>query len=107
MDPRARYDEIVDDLLHRHGEAERTQMMGMPCVKANGKLVAGYSASDDAMVFKLVDEEMREQALAFEGAHLFDPSRQGRPMTKWVAVPAAHAEQWRRLAEQAVTSPAD
>src|SRR5919204_5074005 len=80
MGARSRYDEIVDDLLHRQGEAERTQMMGMPCVKASGKLVLGYSASDDAMVFKLLDDDAREQALALEGAHLFDPSRQGRPM---------------------------
>jgi hypothetical protein len=106
MDARKRYDEIVDDLLHRHGEAERTQMMGMPCVKANGKLVLGYSPSEDAMVFKLLDEAMREQALTLGGAHLFDPSRQGRPMSKWVAVPPAHADEWPRLAEQAVTSPA-
>jgi hypothetical protein len=106
MDARDRYEDIVDDLLHRHGEAERTQMMGMPCVKANGKLALGYSASEDAMVFKLVDDVVREQALALEGSHLFDPSRQGRPMTKWVAIPPAHADEWPRLAETAVTSPA-
>jgi hypothetical protein len=106
MDARARYDDIVDDLLHRYGEAERTQMMGMPCVKANGKLALGYSASEDAMVFKLVDEVVRTQALGLEGAHLFDPSRLGRPMTKWITVPPAHAEEWPRLAEMAVTSPA-
>jgi hypothetical protein len=105
MDARARYDEIVDDLLHRHGQAEQTQMMGMPCVKANGKLVAGYSASESAMVFKLLDADAREQALALEGSHLFDPSKRGRPMTKWVAVPPAHAEEWPRFAEQAITSP--
>jgi hypothetical protein len=106
MDARARYDDIVDDLVHRHDETEQTQMMGMPCVKANGKLVFGYSASEDAMVFKLVDEAAREQALGLEGAHLFDPSRRGRPMTKWVAVPAAHADEWPKLAEAALTSPA-
>jgi hypothetical protein len=81
-------------------------MMGMPCVKANGKLVFGYSASEDTMVFKFPDDAVREQALALDGAHLFDPSRQGWPMTKWVVVPPAHAEEWPRLAEQAVNSPA-
>ena len=29
----------------------------------------------EEMVFKLPDESVREQALALEGAHLFDPSR--------------------------------
>ena len=49
MDAQARYDEIVDDLLHRHGHAERTQMMGMPSVKSNGKLLVGYIASQESM----------------------------------------------------------
>jgi hypothetical protein len=106
MDGLGRYDEIVDDLLHRHGDAERVQMMGMPCVKANGKLVAGYSATEDAMVFKLVDDAVREHALTLEGAHLFDPSRRGRPMTKWVAVPPTHSDEWPKLAETALMSPA-
>jgi hypothetical protein len=106
MDARARYEEIVDDLLHRHGEAERTQMMGMPSVKANGKLVIGYSASEDAMVFKLPDEGMREQTLALDGAHLFDPGGRGRPFKEWVVVPPDHEAEWPKLAHQVVNSPA-
>jgi hypothetical protein len=104
MDAQALFDAVVDDFLHRHGGAERTQMMGMPCVKANGKLVAGFAPAEEAMVFKLRDAGVREQALALDGAHLFDPSRRGRPMTEWVAVPPAHAKQWPSFAEKALMS---
>jgi hypothetical protein len=38
------------------------------------------------------------QALALEGAELFDPSARDRPMKDWVVVPAAHAAQWYDLA---------
>jgi hypothetical protein len=75
-------------------------MMGMPAVKRHGKLWVGFWR--EAMVFKLVDPEVHEQALALEGAHLFDPSDKGRPMREWVVVPPAHADRWAELAERAV-----
>jgi hypothetical protein len=101
VDPQARFDEICDDLLARTGDLERTQMMGMPSLKRNGKLVAGFR--DGEMVFKLTDGGAREEALALDGAHLFDPSGKGRPFKEWVAVPAAHAARWPVLAEQALS----
>ena len=54
------------------------------------------------MAFKLPDEAVREQALALDGAALFDPGGRGRPFKEWVAVPPAHAERWRELADQAL-----
>ena len=100
MDARARYDELVDDLLVRDGDVETAQMMGMPCVKRRGKMVAGLTRG--AMVFKLPDAAARAAALALEGAHLFDPSGEGRPFREWVVVPPEHAGEWPRLAEQAL-----
>ena len=102
MDGEARFEELCDDLLARHGGLERTKMMGMPSLKLNGKLVAGFAASEDAMVFKLPDPTTREQALALEGAHLFDPGGRGRPMKEWVLVPPAHAARWSKLAAAAL-----
>lgn len=102
MNARERYDELVDDLLARNESCEASQMMGMPCIKHGGKMVAGFSASADEMAFKLPNEVDREQALALDGAHLFDPSGKGRPFKEWVAVPAAHASEWPRLAEAAL-----
>lgn len=96
------YDELVDELLPRHGDAERSQMMGMPCVKRNGRLVLGHVRDEDAIVFKLEDAAERASALALDGAHLFDPGGRGRPFREWVVVPPAHAAEWKRLGEAAL-----
>jgi TfoX/Sxy family transcriptional regulator of competence genes len=100
MDAQVRFDEIADDILAGNGDVERTQMMGMPSLKRNGKLFAGLWK--DAMAFKLPDEAAREQALKLDGATLFDPGGRGRPFKEWVAVPPAHADRWSELADQAL-----
>ena len=102
MDGEARFEDLCDDLLHRHPDLERTKMMGMPSLKLNGKLVAGYTAPEDAMVFKLADPAAHAETLALDGAHLFDPSGRGRPFKEWVVVPPAHAARWLELAERAL-----
>ena len=105
MDPRARYDEVADDLAARNDDVELGQMMGMPAIKRSGKMIGGFSNDEGAMVFKLADEAARGRALALQGAHLFDPSGGRRaPMKEWVVVPAAHAGKWPDLALQALTS---
>ena len=96
-----RYAELADDLVARNPDVELTKMMGMPAIKAGGKLIGGFVPSADAMVFKLPAAEARERALGLEGAALFDPMG-GRPMREWVQVPAAHADEWASLAEQAL-----
>ena len=101
MDAEARYNEIADDLAARNAEVELGQMMGMPAIKAGGKMIGGFSRVAEAMVFKLPDPEVRERALALAGAALLDPAG-GRPMKEWVQVPAAHASEWASLAQQAL-----
>jgi hypothetical protein len=101
VDARERYDELVDFLEFRHDFVEPSQMMGMPCVKARGKMVAGFTRG--AMVFKLADAGVHSRALALEGAHLFDPSGKGQPFKEWVVVPEAHASEWESLADHALT----
>ena len=101
MNPRARYDEIADDLAARDPSVELAQMMGMPCIKAGGKMVVGYESSGE-MVFKLPDAKEHEQARAREGAKLFDPSGTGRPFKEWVQVPSAHESKWPDLAKKAI-----
>jgi hypothetical protein len=105
VDPRSRYDELADDLVARNDDVELSQMMGMPCVKRAGKMVAGFTASSGSMVFKLPDTDHRDAALALDGAQLFDPSGQGRPFKEWVQVPAAHADRWPEFAEAALVMP--
>jgi hypothetical protein len=103
--PKQRYDEIADDLVARTDDVQLSQMMGMPCVKRAGKMVAGFAASAGAMVFKLSDPDQRDAALALDGAELFDPSGRGRPFKEWVQVPAAHADRWPEFAEAALVMP--
>ena len=101
-DPRADYEELVDDLLVRHADAQRSQMMGMPCVKRRGKLALGFVRAESALVVKLADPVAHARALALDGAHLFDPGGKGRPFKEWVVVPAAHAAEWESLAAHAL-----
>jgi hypothetical protein len=101
MDPRARFDEIAGDLEARDPDVQLGQMMGRPCIKAGGKIIAGYEAKG-SMVFKLPDEAERDKALALDAAAPFDPMGSGRVMKEWVDVPVAHAAKWAGLAETAL-----
>lgn len=95
---RGEYEALAGTLVAR-GVALSGRMMGMPALKAGGKLFAGYY--DGSMTFKLA-EPVRSQALEIAGAHLFDPSGIGRPMREWVQVPAAASDRWEELAEAAL-----
>ena len=100
MDAKSRYEELVDDLCARNDDVESSQMMGMPCVKRGGKMVAGFTRG--SMVFKLPDADVHARALALDGAHLFDPSGEGRPFKEWVVVPEAHAHEWEAFSHEAL-----
>ena len=54
-----------------------------------------------ALTKSRTDSALREQVLAIEGAHAFDPMG-GRPMKEWIVVPKASANRWPDLAEAAV-----
>jgi hypothetical protein len=120
------FDELCDDLLARNADLERAQMLGSAthsgtgkagtsaparlrrayaaCLKRNGRLVACFSAGEDAMVFKLKDPAARADALALAGAHLFDPGGRGSAFEQWVVVPPALADRWPELAAAALSS---
>src|SRR2546423_3758145 len=99
MDGEARFNEIADDLAARNDDVELGKMFGMPTIKRGGKATSGFW--QESMVFKLTDEEKREQALALSGAERFDPMGSRRPMREWVVVPADHSDEWPGLAQDA------
>ncbi|GAA4463726.1 hypothetical protein GCM10023093_12820 [Nemorincola caseinilytica] len=74
-------------------------MQSKPCFKVNGKAFVCFFQQE--MVFKLAGN-VHEEAMALQGAHLFDPSGKGRAMKEWVQVPYAHAAQWERFAKAAM-----
>jgi hypothetical protein len=96
------YDELIDDLLARHGDCERGQMMGMPVLKRNGKIALGITANG-GVVFKLPDPIAHGEALKLPGTHLFDPGGSGRAFKEWVVVPPEQSGEWPRFAELALT----
>ena len=102
MSGRAAFDELCDDLLARDGDLQRAQMMGYPSLKRNGRLVACFSAGEDAMVLRLTDPAARGEMLALDGAHLFDPGGRGGEFRHWVVVPPALAERWPELVAKAL-----
>jgi hypothetical protein len=92
-----RFDRVAETFVARG--ATRSQMFGMPVLKARDKVFAGTFG--DAMTFKLGPDDL-ERARALAGVESFEPMR-GRPMKEWVLVPLAHANRWPDLAERAFT----
>jgi hypothetical protein len=92
-----RFDRLAETFVARG--ATRSQMFGMPVLKAGDKVFAGTFG--DAMTFKLGPDDL-ERARALAGVESFEPMK-GRPMKEWVLVPLSHAKRWSGLAEQAFT----
>ena len=90
-----RFEELAETLVARG--ATRSQMFGMPVLKAGDKVFAGTFG--DAMTFKLGPDDL-VPARALTGVEPFEPMK-GRPMKEWVLVPLAHAKRWSDLAERA------
>jgi hypothetical protein len=101
VNPKTRFEEIVDDLAARDPDVEASQMMGRPSIKAGGKLIACLE-SRGTMAFKLPDEAEQEKALALEGARVYEPADNGRKMGGWIEVPPAHEDRWAELADTAL-----
>ncbi len=93
-----RYQAIGAALAGADSPVTLSKAFGMPCLKLNGKVFAGFWR--DEMVFKLGGEQHRA-ALDLPGASVFEPMA-GRPMKAWVQVPYAHQAAWPELAEQAL-----
>jgi hypothetical protein len=90
-----RFDRLAETFLARG--ATRSQMFGMPVLKAGDKVFAGTFG--DAMTFKLGPGDL-ERARGLTGVEPFEPMK-GRRMREWVLVPLAHARRWSDLAERA------
>ena len=94
------WDGLIGTVTAAHPDVKVSQMFGAPCVKRDTGKVAFCLWQGD-VVFKLTDEAARAEALALDGAELFDPGM-GRTMKEWVLVPAAHTGRWPELAERAL-----
>lgn len=99
MTPDARFTKLLDDL--RMLGVTQSKMFGKRGMMADGQVFARIL--DDAMSFKLGAETgAHAEALALDGAELWDGHGDGHPFKGWVRVPEAHADQWGHFAEVAL-----
>src|SRR5262245_28590217 len=98
MTPEEQFGQLAEDMASRGVKAAK--MFGMPTLKSSaGKAFAGLQG--DELVCKLGQGNAPyTEALALEGAHLFDPGM-GRAMKDWVSIPAKYAQRWQEFAEAA------
>lgn len=75
-------------------------MMGMPTPYPGGKAFA--SLSGEAMIFKLEGDAHADALAPCPALHCSTPRAGIDPMRAWVQVPAADADGWPDLAEQAL-----
>jgi hypothetical protein len=97
MDEPDAYRRVVEGLLAEDPGVIEGQMMGMPVVKASGKMFGG--CFEGALVVKIGRERVQE--LVGSGrARPFDPSGRDRPMKDWAQVPGPD-DDWLALALEA------
>ena len=90
------YRHLVEQLLADPSVSEG-QMMGMPMLKAQGKMFGG--CFEGQLVVKIGRERVHE-LLDAGRARPFDPSGRGRPMKDWAQLPEPN-EDWLALAREA------
>ena len=94
------YDIIGQEFSEQFGSLTG-QMFGKPCLKTADKkaFVAFYQ---EAMVFKLGQEEISFLKDKYPSSQNWDPSGKNRPMKDWLQVPSEFKEDWKMLAKQAL-----
>lgn len=82
-----------------------SNMFGKPSLKdAAGKAFACLQAGELACRLGR-GTQPHADALALNGAHLFDPSGRDRPMKDWVSIPSTHSSRWPEFAAAALSTP--
>ena len=89
---------LATELLTRP-EVSRSTMMGLPCLRVEGRFFASLDPRTGCLLVKLSREEV--QALIDLGDGLpFAPA--GRRFREWVAIPSEHHSAWRTYLERAL-----
>jgi hypothetical protein len=96
-------DEIFDDIVLRLEQrgVKAGNTFGKRALKAGSK--AFGCLMDGELACRLGAETLEHaEALALDGAQLFDPSARDKPFKDWVQIPVAYGDQWPRFAEAAL-----
>ena len=97
-DARALYDALTDDLLYDPAIGRAT-MMGYPCVRLAGRLVASYDDKTGRLVVKLSRDRVAELIADGKGDP-FAPA--GKVFREWVAIVTLDRTLWQTLLTEAV-----
>ncbi len=93
------YRRLVEQLLADEPAVGETQMMGMPALKAHGKMFGG--SFHERLVVRIGRDRVDELVAAGK-VEPFDPSGRGRPMRHWATVAQRDAGEWLALAREAL-----
>ncbi len=97
-DARDLYDELTDDLLYDPAIGRAT-MMGYPCVRLAGRLLASYDGKERCLVVKVPGD--RVSALVDTGlGEPFAPA--GKVFREWVSITTVDRDLWLTLLTEAV-----
>lgn len=77
----------------------RSTMMGLPCLRANGRFFASFDRRTTALVVKLPEARVHELIQSGE-AEPFAPS--GRRFREWASIDAARSETWSARLDEAL-----
>jgi hypothetical protein len=94
------FQDIQDELVFTE-QALPGKWFGLPCLKANSYIFMAQWTNGDA-VFKLIGDAHTE-ALALDGAVLFDPMEKNQPMKQWVQLSDKHSDLWMTFARHALS----
>ena len=86
----------------RNDDVVPSQMMGMPCIKRGGKMVAGFTRTRWC---SSCPTRTRTPERSLSKARTVRPVRQGQPFKEWVVVPEAHAAEWETLRRSTRSGP--
>ena len=83
---------------------QRSTMMGLPCVRLDGRFFASLDRRSGALLVKLPQQRVG-QLIAGGRGEPFAPA--GRVFREWVAIPRPDRRRWRRLLTEARDNAAD
>lgn len=101
MTPEQQFEDIAERMVLQDITVSRGKMMSSPGIQYKGKNFTFFW--DDTMLFKL-GKAFDPDAAGLEDWEYLSPFKTKAPMKAWFRVPAAEAEKWAPLAEQALAA---
>ena len=92
MQPEEQFWRLAEPLLAQPG-VTRSTMMGLPCLRIDGKFFASLDRKTQHLLVKLPAARV-QQLIAHGQGVTFAPA--GRTFREWLAVPPTDAERWPR-----------